>query len=387
VVFILARNYHRWSVLWRENQRERVRESPVARVLIPYILLGTSLIITHVPVVSHWLQTYGVLVYAPVLLHFALLASPGMCLLIAAIIPFGLFALPSDLFRLTLINTWRQSLPSLVAIVGFLCVAALMQKSGMTGALGAATATIGRNYVWITALVGGISGWLTSSTFGGDALGASMQMETSMHVGLPLSWIMATQNVSAAMASIISPARMILVLTAAGAMGQEGVLLRKVGPVVLWSILLMTCLLIWFLSKIWLSLAILLLLVNVPLVLMFRSKELHDEKLETDQQVAQFPLSHTLPNKESWIEDGGLSATTNGIVVGRHSRTILTYLSGASPHGLDVHALQQSTGLSYAQLQHLLHALQRNGYVVLTEYRRYLVHPAHRSSVALLWCP
>ncbi len=72
--------------------------------------------------------------------------------------------------------------------------------------------------------------------------------------------------------------------------------------------------------------------------------------------------------------------------IGRDSRAILAHLSSASSGGMDVHALQMNTSLSYAQLQHLLMSLRRRGYVVMNHRRRYELHPSYRPSVEFLWC-
>ncbi|GCE32139.1 hypothetical protein KDA_76230 [Dictyobacter alpinus] len=270
VGFLLFLGCNQWSVIWQTfitHHRASSGVSPLARALVPYLLLGTSLAMTRLfPAVSERLQTRGVLLFEPIHFHFAVLYSPGICLLFAAIAPFALFPLQTEALFRAVVCTVRQSFSSLIAVVGFLIVAALMQESGMTSSLGAAAATLGREYMWIAPVIGATSGWLTGSIMSGNALSVPMQMAASARVGLPLPWIIAAQNTSTAIASIVSPAHIILTVTAAGAAGQEGALLCKVGPLILWSVALIMVLLVWFLSQGLLVLGLLLALVNLPLV-------------------------------------------------------------------------------------------------------------------------
>ena len=85
------------------------------------------------------------------------------------------------------------------------------------------------------------------------------------------------------------------------------------------------------------------------------------------------------------LEEAALHAPLQSDFIGRHSRTILAHLVNA-PHGLDLRDLRSTTGLSHAQLQHLLYALCRREYVVMVRHHHYALHPDYHPSVALLWC-
>ncbi|MEO9028934.1 MAG: L-lactate permease [Ktedonobacteraceae bacterium] len=295
VVFLLMLGLNRWDIVWQalvaHYYKESTSASPLLRVLTPYLLLVASLAATRLlPAVSDLLQTRGVWIFEPLHLHFALLYSPGVCLLFAALAPFALFSSQAGVLRASLVNTYRQSVPSLTAIVGFFVAAALMQDSGMVSELSSVTARIGPAYMWISTLIGGASGWLTGSALDGNTLSVPIQMQASAQVGLP--WIIAAQNASTALASIASPTRVILVIAVSGALGQEGILLRKIGPVILWSIALMTVLLVWFLSHAPLSLVLLLILLDGPLVLIVtRSRGRKADALGTSQFADCVPLA------------------------------------------------------------------------------------------------
>lgn len=276
ITFLVVVSRPPWRTIWRAlamHQKQTRLASPLLKALTPYVLLIGSLVLTRVPAgVSERLQTRGIIVFDPIHLHFALLSSPGVCLFFAAIVPFALFSFQAGTFRTVAVTTCRQFLPGFAAILGFLVAAALMQESGMAASLGSAAAMFGANYAWVVTLVGSVSGWLTGSVLSGNALAVPLQMQASARVGLPLTWIIAGQNISTALACIVSPARLVLIVTAAHAPGQEGSVLRKVAPIILWSIALTTMLLEWFLAQTIFSLIALLFLMNGPFVLLLWSR-------------------------------------------------------------------------------------------------------------------
>ncbi len=239
--------------------------------LLPYFLLTTGIFVSRLfPPVALWLQTYGVLECPAIKLHLAVFYSPGVWLLLAALIHIPLFSLQSVHLTHIHLKTWRRFLPAVAAMLSFLSAAALMQDSGMIAVLGRAAAVFGETYVWVASLVGALGGWLTNTILGGNALTVPMQMDVAAHIDVSLPWLIAAQNASAAMASAISPARIILLTTSIGLFGQEAQVLRKIGPIILWSLALTTLLLVWFTSS-WevggmIVLLLLLLAVNAPLL-------------------------------------------------------------------------------------------------------------------------
>jgi lactate permease len=258
----------RWY--FADERRGRRTIAHCLRAFIPYLVLAAGIFSTRlVSLVRTWLQTHGVLVYQAIGLHFALLYSPGVWLLVATLVCAHLHHFhPGHLYR-TGEMAWRQFIPVAITLVSFLVMAALMHDSGMTASIAHASAMLGKHYVWIASLVGGACGWLTSSTLGGNALGVPMQMETSTRVGLPLGWMIAMQNASVSIVSMASPARLALVAVTAGAPGKEGVLLQRMAGPVLWSLALITFLLVWFTSASFIAIIALLLAVNAPLTLPF----------------------------------------------------------------------------------------------------------------------
>jgi lactate permease len=239
--------------------------------LLPYLLLITGIFVLRLfPPAALWLQTHGVLECPAIKLHLAVLSSPGLWLLLAALLHIPLLSWRSIHLTHISLKTWRRFLPVGVVILSFFSTAALMQDSGMVAILGEAATRLGKTYVWGAWFVGALGGWLTNTLFGGNALMVPVQMDVASHVDLSLPWLMAAQNASAATASAVSPARIVLLTTSVGLFGQEALVLRKMGPIILWSLGLTMFLLVWFTSS-WalggmIGLLALLLVVNVPLL-------------------------------------------------------------------------------------------------------------------------
>jgi lactate permease len=139
-----------------------------------------------------------------------------------------------------------------------------MQASAMTASLGAAAAALGSRYVWISPWLAGLGAWLTGSNLGGTAMFALLQKAAAGRTGLSLLWLAAAQNGAGQLARMLSPACLMLAATAAGLNGQEGLLLRTCGPLVLWTIALQMLLLAGLLTSSPLVLGVLVVLLLLP---------------------------------------------------------------------------------------------------------------------------
>ncbi|GAC1348212.1 MAG: L-lactate permease [Ktedonobacteraceae bacterium] len=218
---------------------------PLWRVIAPYILLSVALLLSRLVLpIRSWLQTHVVLAAPVIALHLQVLYIPGFYVLLAACAAIPLLSIKGPEVQKIIGRTWSQFLPGAIAIVCFLATSQVMQTSGMIGVLGTTAATLGSNYGWIAPWLGALGGWLTGSNAGGNAMFAQLQQAVSRRVGLPLHWIMASQNGAGSIATMASPSRTLLATTAAGLVGQESVVLRKIGPAVLLAIVVVTLLLV-----------------------------------------------------------------------------------------------------------------------------------------------
>jgi len=133
----------------------------------------------------------------------------------------------------------------------------------------------------------------------------------------------------------------------------------------------------WDAPRFWLLCGFLASVAALPLLL-------GKEQSEASNQ-AECSSEETTPLRES----GLISFPSRGrsCLRGRRSRALLAYL-GLFPQdaGMDIRALQRATGWSYSQVLHLVHALEKQGYIIQAagSRRRYRLHPACRPAGALL---
>jgi lactate permease len=156
-----------------------------------------------------------------------------------------------------------------------------MQASAMTASLGAAAAALGSRYVWLSPWLAGLGAWLTGSNLGGTAMFAPLQKAAASRTGLSLLWLAAAQNGAGQLARMLSPACLLLAATSAGLNGQEGLLLRTCGPLVLWTIALHMLLLAGLLTPSPLVLGGLVVLLLLPCVPRLRAIFLAQPALES----------------------------------------------------------------------------------------------------------
>jgi len=233
----------------------------------PYALLTCLLLLSRlVPPLRAWLQTHVVLELPAVQLSLPLLYLPGFWVSLALLITIRMRGTPRHMARAALGAAWRQFTPSALAILLFLFSAQVMQASAMTASLGAAAAALGSRYVWLSPWLAGLGAWLTGSNLGGTAMFALLQKAAASRTGLSLLWLAAAQNGAGQLARMLSPACLLLAATSAGLNGQEGLLLRTCGPLVLWTIALHMLLLAGLLTPSPLVIGVLVVLLLLPCV-------------------------------------------------------------------------------------------------------------------------
>ncbi len=213
--------------------------------LVPYIILTLLLLLSRFVVpLQHWLQTNGVLSIAAINLHFQLLYSPGFFIFLTVLATLLLTRANFAQIKEALLRTLRQFTPGAVAIASFLAASQVMSNGGMIVVLGSAAATLGYGYSWVAPWLGALGGWITGSNAGGMAVFAQLQRTISLKAHLPVYWVMAAQNGADSIATMASPARMVLATTTVGLVGKEGQILRKVALPVLCAVALMMLVLV-----------------------------------------------------------------------------------------------------------------------------------------------
>ncbi len=336
----------------RRQRRVTTTRVPFWKAGLPYVVLTAFLLLSRIiKPLQAWLQTNAVLTVPQIKLAFPLLYLPGFWLLVMAYLAICLLRLRKEQIWRSAATAWKQFAPSALAIVSFLAAAQAMQDSGMVATFGSVAATLGGQYLWVAPWLGALSGWATGSAISGNSLFASLQKSVAQHAGLPVPWIIAAQNTTAAIGKILSPPSAIVAVSAANIPSQEGQALSMAGPPVLWSIALLMALLgvITSFSSGTLTLLILVVLLPAPFILLRRA------------QPATSPAhmaARTLPSYtfHSAVKQPALAH------MGRRSRDLLTHLA-QSPTGMSRSQLCAALGQRAIVVHRLLQTLQEQGYV------------------------
>lgn len=187
---------------------------PTGRLFPPRAVLHAYGLVLGGIVVTRAAAALGV---PPLELHagnasFALLSSPGLPLLAAALLlDRGRLRGPDA--RAALIRAGRP----LLALTGFVALGRLMADSGMIGEIGAAVAAAPPLVIALASpALGMLSGFITGSNVGGNALMMPLQERLAPHgAGLDV-WFTALQNSAAGHAVFTSLPMIMLILAVAG---------------------------------------------------------------------------------------------------------------------------------------------------------------------------
>ncbi|SCE53044.1 lactate permease [Streptomyces sp. Termitarium-T10T-6] len=177
-----------------------VHREPVGRALAPYAFLVTGLLIGRAALAATGIERGW----------WTVVAGPaGWLLLTTALTPRLLGArvpvLP-DAIRTTAARWWQVTLTTAL----FLILGTLLTVTGMSREMAEACAALGPAYLMIAPWIGAVGGFLTGSNTGANAMFAAGQSATAHALGYPALHLVGIQNVSAALASGGSIARVVL---------------------------------------------------------------------------------------------------------------------------------------------------------------------------------
>lgn len=159
------------------------------------------------------------------------LASAGTLVFFAAIIafvPMWLRGLPASAFGATLAATFRQLQRPFVTIAFILSIATVMNYSGMTSSMALALAHTGWLFPFFSAFLGMLGVFLTGSDTSSNTLFGPLQATTAKVSGLDPILMGATNSSGGVMGKMISPQNLSVGAAGVGAVGQEGVIFRRV---------------------------------------------------------------------------------------------------------------------------------------------------------------
>lgn len=126
-------------------------------------------------------------------------------------------------------RTVKKTVPSSLAVLGFLLMSRIMSSTGQTVVLAqGVSAVLGQGYALLAPLVGMMGSFMTSSNMASNILFGEFQLTTANLLGLDAAAILGAQTAGGSIG--ICPGNVILGTTTAGILGQEGEVLKKVLP-------------------------------------------------------------------------------------------------------------------------------------------------------------
>lgn len=136
-----------------------------------------------------------------------------------------------------------------IGILSMVAMAIVMANAGMTQALAVwLSDTVPENlYAFVATTIGALGAFMTGSNTNSNAVFSGLQMETAQLLGLSVSMVLAAQTASAAIASLLAPAKIMVGASTVGMGGDEGTVLRSLllyGGVLLLLIAVMTFILL-----------------------------------------------------------------------------------------------------------------------------------------------
>lgn len=126
----------------------------------------------------------------------------------------------------------EKTIPSGVAVIGFIIMSRIMGGSGQTVVLAEGIAAVfDKGYVLLSPVVGMLGSFMTSSNMASNILFGEFQLATAEILNLDPAVLLGAQTAGGAIGNTICPGNIILGTTTAGILGKEGLLLKKILPI------------------------------------------------------------------------------------------------------------------------------------------------------------
>jgi lactate permease len=167
---------------------------------------------------------------------FSPLTHAGMFLLLSSYIGYLFFKkhgwIQNEGGRAVFKRSMQKTLPSALAVLGFILMSRMMGGTGQTVILAQGIAsTFGKSYAILAPVVGMLGAFMTSSNMASNILFGEFQLTTAKILSLNVAAILGAQTAGGAIGNTICPGNVILGTTTAGILGQEGIVLKKVLPI------------------------------------------------------------------------------------------------------------------------------------------------------------
>lgn len=252
VSFVVARFYR-----GRQGQNGRLNGRELAVAVSGYVLLvAVTMVIQVIPTIKRALGGVVIKVQIPELITrlgyttpatitkpISLLNHAGAVLLYAAILAYLIYWLagrykPGSIRSILAGTVKRVQAPSF-SIILMVCMAVMMENTGMTEALARGLADFGgRFFPLVAPWIGALGAFMTGSNTNSNVVFALLQVRTAQLLGLAVAIILAGQTAGAGLASVVAPAKIVVGTSTADLSGREGEVMRKMLPYIVVLVLL-----------------------------------------------------------------------------------------------------------------------------------------------------
>jgi len=215
-------------------------------LLVPVIkqLLGGVVIRVNIPALT---TSQGYITPAGTTKPISVFNHAGAVLFYATLLAYLIYYLaglykPGSTKRIltgTLKRVWSPSL----SIILMLCMATVMEFSGMTNTLAHGLAELaGMFFPLVTPWIGAIGAFMTGSNTNSNVVFAQLQLKTAQLLGMSVAIILAGQTAGAGLASVVAPAKIVVGTSTADLAGREGEVMRKMLPYIIVLVVLVSLL-------------------------------------------------------------------------------------------------------------------------------------------------
>ena len=207
-------------------------------------LLGGVVIQVHIPELS---TSLGYIIKAAATKPISLLNHAGAVLLYASIMAYLIYKVAGrykpGAFTTILTGTMKRVWAPSVSIILMLCMATIMEFSGMTEALARGLANLaGGLFPLIAPWIGALGAFMTGSNTNSNVVFALLQLRTAQLLSYSAAIILAGQTAGAGLASVVAPAKIVVGTSTADLAGREGEVMRKMLPYIIVLVVLISLL-------------------------------------------------------------------------------------------------------------------------------------------------
>lgn len=203
-------------------------------------LLGGVVIQVQIPELATRL---GYITPAAATKPISLLNHAGAVLFYASMLAYLVYHLAgrykAGSMRSILAGTVKRVRAPSISIILMVCMAVVMENSGMTEALARGLADFaGKFFPLVAPWIGALGAFMTGSNTNSNVVFASLQVRTAQLLGLTVAIILAGQTAGAGLASVVAPAKIVVGTSTADLAGREGEVMRKMLPYIIVLVLL-----------------------------------------------------------------------------------------------------------------------------------------------------